>query len=354
MNRIFRTLAVLLLFAMAPVFAAQTVILASGTGAATSTDVTVTSTGLLTTSGFTQGATPQLAVYQVANSVEVKVGQMTADNPTFALTVPGTYRVKRPAVAVALEVVSDVSGAGSAAVTQGSTTSGQSGDLVQGAVTTAAPTYTTAQTNPLSLTTGGALRTDLATIAGTAVATGAGTSTNAMRVVFANTVAAQALWGQGATAATAPANAVQAGGVAATANPTAVTGGQMVGEMTDKLGKQVTVAEAPREMRACQYTQLSSTGETTVVTAGAAGVFNDIYSVDIDTGGTVAATITLKDATGGSTRKIYNYPAGAAAQPSIHHVYTPPWPQTTSAANWTMTNSVSTATNVTICYVKNL
>lgn len=45
-------------------------------------------------------------------------------------------------------------------VAQASTTSGQSGPLVQGAVTTAAPTYTTGQTDPLSLTTAGALRTD--------------------------------------------------------------------------------------------------------------------------------------------------------------------------------------------------
>lgn len=45
-------------------------------------------------------------------------------------------------------------------VSQGSTTSGQKGSLVQGAVTTAAPTYTTAQTSPISLTTAGALRTD--------------------------------------------------------------------------------------------------------------------------------------------------------------------------------------------------
>lgn len=43
---------------------------------------------------------------------------------------------------------------------QASTTSGQSGSLIQGAVTSAAPTYTTAQTNPLSLTTAGALRVD--------------------------------------------------------------------------------------------------------------------------------------------------------------------------------------------------
>jgi hypothetical protein len=46
-------------------------------------------------------------------------------------------------------------------VTQGSTTSGQSGVLSQGAVTTSAPTYTTAQTSPLSLTTFGGLRSYL-------------------------------------------------------------------------------------------------------------------------------------------------------------------------------------------------
>lgn len=45
-------------------------------------------------------------------------------------------------------------------VAQGSTTVGEKGPLIQGAVTTAAPTYTTADTNPLSLTTAGALRVD--------------------------------------------------------------------------------------------------------------------------------------------------------------------------------------------------
>ena len=45
-------------------------------------------------------------------------------------------------------------------VSQGSTTSGQKSELAAGAVTTAAPSYTTAQTSPLSLTTAGALRVD--------------------------------------------------------------------------------------------------------------------------------------------------------------------------------------------------
>ena len=49
-------------------------------------------------------------------------------------------------------------------LTQGSTTSGQSGVLIQGAVTTSPPSYTTGQTSPLSLTTGGLLRVDPGTV----------------------------------------------------------------------------------------------------------------------------------------------------------------------------------------------
>ena len=48
----------------------------------------------------------------------------------------------------------------SIALTQASTTSGQLGNLNLGAVTTAAPSYSTGTSNPLSMTTAGALRTD--------------------------------------------------------------------------------------------------------------------------------------------------------------------------------------------------
>jgi hypothetical protein len=61
-------------------------------------------------------------------------------------------------------------------VAQASTTSGQKGNLVQGAVTTSAPSYTTAQTDPLSLNTSGGLRVDLAQVAGAAAAANAGIS----------------------------------------------------------------------------------------------------------------------------------------------------------------------------------
>lgn len=66
-----------------------------------------------------------------------------------------------------------------------STTSGQTGNLTMGAVTTAAPSYTTAQTDPLSLTTAGALRMDLSSVAGTATPVGSGVMATAPRVALA-------------------------------------------------------------------------------------------------------------------------------------------------------------------------
>lgn len=91
--------------------------------------------------------------------VDVKV------NPSGALTVDatqsGTWNITNVSGTVSLPT-----GAATEAtlakipVAQASTTSGQSGALVQGAVTTSAPSYTTAQTSPLSLTTAGALRVD--------------------------------------------------------------------------------------------------------------------------------------------------------------------------------------------------
>lgn len=52
-------------------------------------------------------------------------------------------------------------------LSQTSTTAGQFGPLIQGAVTTSAPTYTNAKTSPLSLDTAGALRVTGGSTAGT-------------------------------------------------------------------------------------------------------------------------------------------------------------------------------------------
>lgn len=77
-------------------------------------------------------------------------------------------------------------GASSGAVAQGSTTSGQTGLLMQGAVTTAAPSYTTAQTSPLSLTTAGLLRVSVENQVG--VAQGSTTSGQTGSPILARTL----------------------------------------------------------------------------------------------------------------------------------------------------------------------
>lgn len=74
--------------------------------------------------------------------------------------------VEGGAVLTALQVIDDLP------VAQGSTTSGEKGVLVQGAVTTASPAYTTAQTSPLSLDASGSLRV--------AIISGAGSGGTAM------------------------------------------------------------------------------------------------------------------------------------------------------------------------------
>lgn len=97
-------------------------------------------------------------------------------------------------------------------VTQGSTTSGQSGQLTMGAVTTAAPSYTNAQSSPLNLTTSGSLRTDTSSVGGNTVLTGNGsTGTGSQRVTIASDSSARAVAGEGATGSAAPSGAQQMG-----------------------------------------------------------------------------------------------------------------------------------------------
>jgi hypothetical protein len=82
---------------------------------------------------------------------------------------------------------------------QGSTTSGETGPLMQGAVTTSAPSYTTAQTSPLSLNTSGGLRVD-----------GSGVTQPVSGTITANAGTGQ--FNVTCTAANCPMNVAQFGG----------------------------------------------------------------------------------------------------------------------------------------------
>jgi hypothetical protein len=104
-------------------------------------------------------------------------GTVTANAGSGTFTVSGTV-TSNIGTTNGLALDTSVNGV---IVAQGSATSGEKGPLIQGAVTTAAPSYTTGQTSPLNLTTAGALRTDASAttqpVSGTVTANQGGTWT---------------------------------------------------------------------------------------------------------------------------------------------------------------------------------
>ena len=97
-------------------------------------------------------------LHVVVDAGSAVIGHVITDSGS-TTAVTGNVTVVQP-TGTNLHVVVDSGSVTIGELTQGSTTSGQTGILTMGAATTAAPTYTTATTNPLSLTTAGALRTD--------------------------------------------------------------------------------------------------------------------------------------------------------------------------------------------------
>ena len=225
-----------------------------------------------------------------------------------------------------------------------STTSGQTGNLAMGAVSTAAPSYTTATSNNLSLTPVGALRVD-----GSAVTQPVSGTVTAAQATAANLNAQVA--GDTTNAATDAGNPVKTGGRAnvGTTYPTAVTNGQRVNAMYDKTGKQI-VNGALREMKGKQYTTITTNTSTTVVTGGAAGTFNDVYAIVVTNTSATATSITFND--GAANQLTLACPAGDTRG------FTVPVdsaiPQTFAAGAWTATAATAvTSLLVTMLFVVN-
>jgi hypothetical protein len=131
------------------------------------------------------------------------------------------------------------------------------------------------------------------------------------------------------------------GGRAATGNRTGVSDGDVVHAMHDPQGKQIVVP-AIRGLKAIQTTTItSSTSETTIVTAGAAGVFKDLYSLIISNTSATACNVTIKDATSGTTRFIV--PVPAASMVGFNRDAGSAVIQAAAASNWTATCSPGVA-----------
>ena len=189
--------------------------------------------------------------------------------------------------------------------------------------------------------------------------TGTGIAANPLQVSIANSsgtlpvsVATNTPSGPTASGASLTANPLTVGGLAKTANPTAVTDGQVVNRLHDKLGKQVVVGSI-RDLKGQQITTItSSTSETTVVTA-VASTFLDIYGVIVTNSSATASNVAFKDSTAGTTRFNIYVPAGETRGfmlPESGAVV-----QATVNNNWTATCGTSVASIViTALYVKNI
>lgn len=142
------------------------------------------------------------------------------------------------------------------------------------------------------------------------------------------------------------------GAVARLTNPTAVTDGQRVNLIADKLGKQVVVGSI-RDLKVQQTTTITnSTTETTILTAVAA-TFLDLYGLIITNTSATACTVTIKDATAGTTRFVYAIPANDTRQfivpeSAAHN-------QAVVNTSWTATcSSAVTSIVITAMAVKNI
>ena len=148
---------------------------------------------------------------------------------------------------------------------------------------------------------------------------------------------------------TAPANVLYQGDRAATTYPTAATDGQIVAVMSDKVGRGVVVANAPRDLIGTVMLNSSSSSAVSFITAGGSGVFNDIISLIITNESSTATIVSLSDNGSGGT--VYKF--AIAANGGIVINFPTPLPQGTSNAAWDVLNSAAVACDYIAVFAKN-
>lgn len=183
-------------------------------------------------------------------------------------------------------------------------------------------------------------------------ALGQTTSAASAPVVIASDQSKVPVHGDTASGSSDANNPVKIGGVGRITNPTAVTDGQRVNGIFDKLGKQIVVG-AIRDLKGNQQTSISnSTSETTIVTA-VASTFLDLYGLILANTGATTTKVSIRDDTAGTVRAIIEVPTletRGFMLPVDSAI-----PQTAVNKNWTATcASATTAMEVTALFVKNL
>jgi len=147
-------------------------------------------------------------------------------------------------------------------------------------------------------------------------------------------------------------NPIKIGGKARQANPTAVAALDRVDATFDDVGRQVVVLNNVRDLEVHQHTEIaSSSSETTILSAGAAGIFHDLTQLILTNQTATAVNVTIKDATAGTTRMIIALAAsGGAVIP-----FPTPVTQAAAANNWSATlSSAAVTVDIFVQAVKNV
>lgn len=176
-------------------------------------------------------------------------------------------------------------------------------------------------------------------------------STTAVTQTTASNLNAQVggLLGSGVSLTTNP---VTAGGLGKTANPTAVSDGQVVNTLHDKLGKQI-VAGSIRDLKGdVSVTLTASTAETTLI-AAVASTFLDVYGVIIANTSATVAAVSFRDVATGTVRFVIEVP------PNDTRGFILPesaaWKQATVNTAWTIQSGTSVSSLVvSALYIKNI
>lgn len=113
----------------------------------------------------------------------------------------------------------------------------------------------------------------------------------------------------------------------------------------------VTSPSVVRAVKGLQKTSLSNTVETTIITAGAANVVNDLYGLICANTGATASKVDIRDQTGGVIRATLEVPAGDTRGFMLPAASSAD--QSSAAQNWTAQLGTSTTMEITALFVIN-
>jgi hypothetical protein len=138
-------------------------------------------------------------------------------------------------------------------------------------------------------------------------------------------------------------NPVKVGGIARTANPTAVGAGDMVSATYDDTGRQVVRPVQVRDLLQTAYVTADSEGPKTLL-AGSSGVFHDLVYLMAANESDVAITLDITQTTSGTVQGTLRVPADSTAGLALGGATIP---QDHADATWQVDNNASDHSNTT-------